>query len=90
MSAHRFLERAGSRETLRRLYRIEIRGAERIPASGAAIVVANHESIWDPFVLSVATQREIEFMAKAELFRLPLVAAARALTERLVEAVDGA
>jgi 1-acyl-sn-glycerol-3-phosphate acyltransferase len=32
------------------------------------ILAANHESIWDPFILGVATPREIHYMAKAELF----------------------
>lgn len=40
------------------------------------ILVANHESIWDPFVLGVATPREIHYMAKAELFQSRLLAAA--------------
>lgn len=86
MSAYRVLDRIGLRGLLRRLYRIEVVGADRIPASGPAIVVANHESIWDPFVLGVATSREIHYMAKAELFRLrPLAAAMRALNAFPVE-----
>lgn len=32
------------------------------------ILAANHESIWDPFILGVATPREIHYMAKSELF----------------------
>jgi 1-acyl-sn-glycerol-3-phosphate acyltransferase len=40
------------------------------------ILVANHESIWDPFILGVATPREIRYMAKAELFQSRLLAAA--------------
>jgi 1-acyl-sn-glycerol-3-phosphate acyltransferase len=61
---------------VRRVYRIEVTGAERIPAGGPVILVANHESIWDPFVLGVATPREIHYMAKAELFRSRVLAAA--------------
>jgi 1-acyl-sn-glycerol-3-phosphate acyltransferase len=40
------------------------------------ILVANHESIWDPFILGVATPREIHYMAKSELFGSRLLAAA--------------
>jgi len=40
------------------------------------ILVANHESIWDPFILGVATPREIHYMAKSELFQSRLLAAA--------------
>ena len=90
MSAYRFLNRVGFRELVRRLYRIEITGAERIPASGPAILVANHESIWDPFVLGVATRREIHYMAKAELFRSrPMAAALRSLNAFPVERGGG-
>jgi 1-acyl-sn-glycerol-3-phosphate acyltransferase len=80
MSAYALLDRCGFRELLRRLYSIDVVGAERIPASGPAILAANHESIWDPFVLGVATRREIHYLAKAELFRLrPLAALLRSL-----------
>ena len=90
MSAHAVLHRLGLPGALRRLYRIEVVGAERIPADGGAIVVANHESIWDPFVLGVATPREIHYMAKAELFRLrPLAAVLRALNAFPVERGSG-
>ncbi|MDX6480948.1 MAG: 1-acyl-sn-glycerol-3-phosphate acyltransferase [Gaiellaceae bacterium] len=68
MNAYQFLHRVGFREMLRRLYRIEVVGADRIPADGPVILAANHESIWDPFILGVATPREIHYMAKSELF----------------------
>ena len=90
MSAHALLHRIGLPDALRRLYRIEVVGAERIPAGGGAIVVANHESIWDPFVLGVATRREIHYMAKAELFRVrPLAAVLRSLNAFPVERGSG-
>ncbi len=90
MNAYRLLHRIGFRDLLRRLYRIEVVGAERIPASGPAILVANHESIWDPFVLAAATEREIHYMAKSELFRTrPLAAAMRALNAFPVERGGG-
>jgi 1-acyl-sn-glycerol-3-phosphate acyltransferase len=38
------------------------------------ILAANHESIWDPFILGVSTSREIHYMAKAELFGPRLLA----------------
>jgi 1-acyl-sn-glycerol-3-phosphate acyltransferase len=68
LNAYQLLHRIGFRELLRRLYRIEVVGPDRIPASGPVILAANHESIWDPFILGVATPREIHYMAKAELF----------------------
>lgn len=90
MNAYRFLHRLGFRGLLRRLYRIEVVHPERIPHAGPAILAANHESIWDPFVLGVATPREIHYMAKAELFRLrPLGAALRSLNAFPVERGGG-
>lgn len=90
MSVYRFLDRIHFRDALRRLYRIEVVGAERIPADGGAIIVANHESIWDPFVLGVITQREIHYMAKAELFSWrPLAAVLRSLNAFPVERGSG-
>jgi 1-acyl-sn-glycerol-3-phosphate acyltransferase len=90
VNGYRLLHQLGLRNLLRRAYRIEVVGAERVPASGGAILVANHESIWDPFVLGVATQREIHYMAKAELFRTrPLAAALRSLNAFPVERGGG-
>jgi 1-acyl-sn-glycerol-3-phosphate acyltransferase len=90
MNAYQLLHRIGFREFLRRAYRIEVVGAERIPASGPVILVANHESIWDPFILGVATPREIHYMAKSELFRSrPLAAAMRSFNAFPVERGGG-
>lgn len=55
------------------LYRIEVRGGEHIPETGPAIVAANHESILDGFFLALATRRQLRFMAKIELYRIPVV-----------------
>ena len=65
-------ERVRLREALTRLYRVSVSGTERVPA-GACILVANHESVTDPFFLALATRRRVRFMAKAELWRYPLV-----------------
>lgn len=90
MNAYRLLHRVGFRAALRCLYRIDIVGVGRMPEEGGAIVVANHASIWDPFVLAVATRREIHYMAKAELFRRrPMAAALRSLNAFPVERGSG-
>ena len=67
------LERIGFRPFAKRLYRIELSGAERIPAEGGVILVANHESLIDPWLLALATPRPVRYMAKAELWRYPVV-----------------
>ena len=63
----------GIRELLRRVYGVEVEGGEHIPAAGPAVLAANHESLADPFFLGVATTRPIHYMAKAELWRNPIV-----------------
>ena len=61
------------RPGLRLVYRAEVAGRERIPPEGPCILVANHESTVDPFVLGLATPRVIRYMAKAELLGMPLI-----------------
>ncbi len=56
----------------RLLWRVEIEGAERIPA-GAAVLAPNHDSLLDPFFLGLATRRVVRYMAKAELWELKLL-----------------
>ena len=90
MNAYRLIQRVGFLELLRRVYRVEVVGGDRIPASGPAILAANHASIGDPFILSGATPREIHYMAKAELFRTrPLAALMRSLNGFPVERGGG-
>ena len=48
-------------------------GRENIPQKGSFIVVSNHGSLLDPPLLGHALDRHISFMAKAELFKIPLL-----------------
>ena len=73
MILYRLLERANFRGIARRLYRVTITGSERIPANDGAILVANHESMFDPWLLALATPRPVRYMAKSELWKIPLV-----------------
>jgi 1-acyl-sn-glycerol-3-phosphate acyltransferase len=54
---------------LRGLYRLHVEGGRSLPPAGPAVLVANHESVLDPFVLGCAVERELRFLAKAELWR---------------------
>ena len=90
MNGYAVLDRVGFRDLMRRLYRIELVGAGNVPTTGGCILASNHESIVDPFVLGVATTREIRFMAKAELFEnRGLAAVMRALGAFPVERGGG-
>jgi 1-acyl-sn-glycerol-3-phosphate acyltransferase len=66
-------EKIRMRGFLRRFYRIDVHGAERVPTDGPCILIANHESITDPWFLCLATRRRVRFMAKAELWRYPFL-----------------
>ncbi len=52
-------------------YRVE--GAERVPKEGPVILAANHLSILDPLVIGAGIRRPVSFIARSELFRLPVV-----------------
>lgn len=65
----------------RLLFRVEVRGAEHVPRTGPAMIVANHSSVLDPPVVGAVAPRPLHFMAKAELFSIPLLG-------RLIRAVN--
>jgi 1-acyl-sn-glycerol-3-phosphate acyltransferase len=45
---------------------------ERLPAEGPVLIVANHQSYLDPVSLTLgATQRHVDFLARAGLFKNP-------------------
>ena len=43
-----------------------------MPVSGPVIVCSNHRSNYDPVILGASLSRDLNFMAKAELFKIPL------------------
>jgi 1-acyl-sn-glycerol-3-phosphate acyltransferase len=90
MNAYGVLHVIGFRSFMRRLYRVEVVGAERIPTDGPCILTPNHESMIDPFILAVATTRPIHYMGKAELFGYrPVAALLRSLNTFPVERGSG-
>jgi 1-acyl-sn-glycerol-3-phosphate acyltransferase len=50
------------------LYRFEARGLENIPSVGPVVLASNHLSILDPITVGIPIDRQINFMAKEELF----------------------
>lgn len=57
---------------LRFFYRWTINGAENLPGDGGVIIVSNHASFFDPVIVGCSVKRKVCFMAKQELFRIPL------------------
>lgn len=58
---------------LRILYRIRVEGLENLPAEGGVILCGNHFHAFDPVMMGIASPRPISFMAKQELFTMPLI-----------------
>jgi 1-acyl-sn-glycerol-3-phosphate acyltransferase len=54
------------------LFRIEARGQHHVPATGPVLLVSNHLSMLDPPLVGCVLPRHLSFLAKAELFRIPL------------------
>ena len=55
------------------VFRGHLIGRENIPQKNSFIMVSNHGSFFDPPFLGHALGRNISFMAKAELFKIPLL-----------------
>lgn len=55
--------------------RLYVEGQEHVPLSGRVVVAGNHDTSLDPFVIAHALpkERKVQFMAKKELFRNPVL-----------------
>lgn len=51
-------------------------GIENVPADGRLLIVGNHQSLLDPFVLSTTCPRRLSYAAKQEVFDIPIVGSA--------------
>ena len=54
-------------------YRVKVYGRENVPKDKSVIVAANHISYFDPVIVSLATRRPVAYMAKEELFHVPVI-----------------
>ena len=55
------------------LFRIRVHGIEKIPENEKFIVCANHKSLLDPVFIALALDRQVHFIAKKELFEVPVL-----------------
>ena len=59
--------------TLHVYLRGHVYGAEHVPQQGPLVVVSNHASHFDPPILSCCLGRPVAYMAKEELFHIPIL-----------------
>ncbi len=53
--------------------KLESHGNENIPKQGGALILCNHVSYFDPFIVGSAANRELHFMARHDSFEMPLI-----------------
>ena len=68
MKAHKILA-----PIVRSLFRVKVVGKENIPEGGGYLICSNHIAARDPVVIAACSPRQISFVAKKELFYVPVV-----------------
>jgi len=58
---------------MRTMYRLRAEGTEHVPAEGPAVLVCNHVSYVDGFMLSAAFRRPVRWVMWYRIYQLPLV-----------------
>jgi 1-acyl-sn-glycerol-3-phosphate acyltransferase len=57
---------------LQSIYRFEMVGLENIPNDGGVLICSNHINNFDPPVVGIKIPRPVYYMAKEELFSIPI------------------
>ncbi|MDF9840341.1 MULTISPECIES: lysophospholipid acyltransferase family protein [unclassified Paenibacillus] len=55
------------------LFPLKIVGRENVPKEGGVLLCANHISLLDPMTIGIKLERQVKYMAKAELFGVPVL-----------------
>jgi 1-acyl-sn-glycerol-3-phosphate acyltransferase len=58
------------------MFHLKIVGGDRLPATGPAVVVANHVSWLDPLIVPLALPRKPAILAMEELWQMPVIRSA--------------
>jgi 1-acyl-sn-glycerol-3-phosphate acyltransferase len=53
--------------------RLTVEGRDRVPEAGSFLLVCNHQSALDPFLMGIGAGSRVFYVARATLGRLPLV-----------------
>lgn len=51
----------------------EVHGAKERDFTGPLLIASNHQTNWDPFIIHAAIRSRMAFMAKEELFEIPIL-----------------
>ena len=57
----------------RLFFRWEVYGSHHLPSTGGVVLASNHISYLDPPLMGCAVERPVHFMAKKELFDIPVL-----------------
>ncbi len=57
----------------RLIMKMEVKGLEHLPTDGPVVIACNHVTTFDVFPMQLSLPRPIFYMAKAELFKFPLM-----------------
>ena len=55
------------------IYKVEVKGIENIPESGAVLVAANHVSFVDPLIIGGIIRRPVRFVMYHKIFQIPVL-----------------
>ena len=55
------------------IYQFRVIGKENLPSEGGVLLCTNHIHNFDPIVVGITSPRPIHFMAKEELFTVPIL-----------------
>ncbi|MGG0655575.1 lysophospholipid acyltransferase family protein [Rummeliibacillus pycnus] len=58
---------------LKPIYRMEVIGLENFPKEGGILLCSNHIDNLDPPIVGICAPRPVNFMAKEELFEVPIL-----------------
>jgi len=61
------------RQFFRLIMKMNVQGLEHLPLDGPAVIACNHVTNFDVFPMQLSLPRPIFYMAKAELFKFPLM-----------------
>lgn len=60
--------RPAAQHVVRRIWRLEVHGADRVPATGPVVLAANHASFLDGPLLAICGPRPVHALTKIEMF----------------------